>query len=176
MRCRRRAFPALAESKNLSTSIAIWRQIARGAEQAGWSVTKAICALYREKYELSGPDGTVQLGVAYDGKHMVTALHLDKPAYWPLACTIAETCLLETIYTPIVRRLLAAAARLLTPFGWRLVSATESEWRLLISIVRNMDERIGLEINFDKQGLATTVRPLKYSNPVLIEEVREALQ
>ncbi|HFK2882774.1 TPA: NERD domain-containing protein [Stenotrophomonas maltophilia] len=173
----RRAPLGLAESKNLPTSIAIWLRIVSAADCAGWSVTKANCGPYAEKYELSGPDGDkASLAVKYDGKHVIKALHLDDQAHWPLLCGIAEACLGSNEYSPIARNLLAALGRLVSSGGWHVVSAAESDWRLNASVVRNPGERVWLEINFDKQGLVTTVRPLKFSQPAVLEEIRGVLQ
>ena len=173
----RRAPIGRAESKNLPTSIAIGLPIAGAADSAGWSVTKANCGPYAEKYELSGPDGEqASLAVKYDGKHVIKALHLDDQAHWPLLCGIAESCLASNEYSPIARNLLAVLGRLINSAGWHVVSAAESDWRLNVSVVRQPDERVWLEINFDKQGLVTTVRPLKFSQPALLEEIRGALQ
>lgn len=173
----RRAPLGLAESKNLPTSIAIWLRIVGAADSAGWSVTKANCGPYAEKYELSGPDGEkASLALKYDGKHVIKALHLDDQAHWPLLCGIAEACLGSNEYSPIARNLLAALGRLVSSGGWHVVSAAESDWRLSASVVRNPGERVWLEINFDKQGLVTTVRPLKFSQPAVLEEIRGVLQ
>lgn len=166
----------LTASRSLSVSIAIWLKIERAIEQHGWSVTKASCAPYREKYELTGPGGSLQLGVAYDGKHVVRALHLDDEGQWPLLCAIATTCLLGTEFTSNAKRLVAELGRLMAPGDWHVVSATESDWRLSASLVRRREERVLLEINFDKQGLVSTIRPLKCSSLHLIEEIPRLLQ
>jgi hypothetical protein len=72
--------------------------------------------------------------------------------------------------------LLASLEHRLGSQGWRVVSAVESDWRLNVSVVRNSAERVLMEINFEKQGLASTIRALKFSQPGLPDEIRGALQ
>ncbi len=173
----RRAPAGLAESKSLPISIAIWLRIASAAETAGWCVSKAICGPYAEKYELSGPDDErVWLAVKYDGKNVVKALQLDDQTHWPLLCAISIHCLANNEFTPLAKAILGGMGRLIRAAGWHIVSAAESDWRLNLSVVRESDERVWLEINFDKQGLVTTVRPLKFSRLALLEEIRGVLQ
>jgi hypothetical protein len=171
-----RAPDGLAASKNLPNSIAIWLCVANAMEDTAWRISKVVCAPYREKYELRGPGGSVRLSVAYDGKCVVKALHIDGEAHWPLLCDVAECCIASNKYSDGARSLLDSTHTLTSPAGWKLVSAAESNWRLSIALVRNPDERLWLEINFDKEGLATTVRPLKFSEPALLEEIRGLLQ
>ena len=55
------------------------------------------------------------------------------------------------------------------------MSATETSYRLAVTVARSQDERVGLEINFDKQGLVSSLRPLQVSNIDLLEEIKGAL-
>lgn len=170
---RRDVPPGLGESRNLKASVAIWLSITRAAETLGWFVSKATCHAYQELYELKrGDSERCELKVAYSGKNVVTALHIVPPTHWDVLRAIAAACIDNATYTPIARDLLCAIRAGVGASQWWLVSASETSYRLSIVLVRQQDERVCLEINFDKQGLATTVRPLKYSKPELLEEVQ----
>jgi len=71
--------------------------------------------------------------------------------------------------------LLRSAHSRLSGKGWKVVSAIETAYRLTVTIGRSHDERIVVEVNFDKQGLASSLRPLQTSDPELLVEVQGAL-
>ena len=78
-------------------------------------------------------------------------------------------------YSPEAETLLRSAQSRLDRIGWKVVSAAETPYRLAITVARKQDERIGIEINFDKQGLVSSLRPLQTSDMSLLEEIKGAL-
>lgn len=167
----------LDQSKDVLKSVAIWLRVVNAVERLGWRVVKAACHPYQEQYDLSGPqEEQCQLRIAYNGKNVVTAMHVKDPAQWPLLTDLASACVETTGYSPEAETLLRSARARLDRIGWKIVSAAETSYRLATTVARNQDERVGLEINFDKQGLVSSLRPLTYSNPEAVETIRSALQ
>lgn len=167
----------LDQSKDVLKSVAIWLRIANATERFGWRVVKAACHPYQEQYELSGPQGEhCQIRIAYNGKNIVTAMHVKEPEYWVFLTDVACECLVANDYSPEAVTLLQSLRSRLAPIGWKVVSASETSYRLAITVARNQDERVGLELNFDKQGLVSSVRPLTCSSAELVETIRSILQ
>jgi outer membrane protein assembly factor BamE (lipoprotein component of BamABCDE complex) len=167
----------LDQSKDVLKSVAIWLRIVNAAEQFGWRVVKAACYPYQEQYDLSGPqEEQCQLRIAYNGKNVVTAMHVKDPAQWPLLTDLASACVATNGYSPEADALLRSARSRLDRIGWKIVSAAETPYRLATTVARNQDERVGLEINFDKQGLVSSLRLLTCSNSAAVEAIRSVLQ
>lgn len=167
----------LDQSKDVLKSVAIWLRVVNAVERLGWRVVKAACHPYQEQYDLSGPqEEQCQLRIAYNGKNVVTAMHVKDPAQWPLLTDLASACIETNGYSPEAETLLRSARARLERIGWKIVSAAETPYRIATTVARNQDERVSLEINFDKQGLVSSLRPLTYSNPEAVETIRSALQ
>lgn len=173
----RRLPEGLDQSKDLLKSVAIWLRVAHAVEQLGWRVVKATCHSYQEQYDLSGPQGErCQLRVVYNGKNVVTAMHVKDPAHWTLLADLANACLATNGYSPEAEILLQSMQLRLDRIGWKVVSAAETLYRLATTVARNHDDRVSLEINFDKQGLVSSFRPLACSNLEAVEAIRSVLQ
>ena len=137
---------------------------------------KAASYPYQEQYDLVGPQGEQCLmRVAYNGKNVVTAMHLKDPEYWPLLTAVAFECLATNGYSMEAEALLRSAKARIAKGEWQIVSATETAYRLLVTVVRKQEERVSLEINFDKQGLATSLRPLQASDLQLLPILKELM-
>ena len=176
-RDQQRSLPeGLDQSKDVLKSVAIWLRVVNAAERFGWRVVKAACHPYQEQYDLAGPQGEhCQLRIAYNGKNVVTAMHVKEPEHWGLLSDVAFECLLTNDYSPEAAALLRSTRSRLGQLGWKVVSAAETSYRLAITVARNQGERVGLEINFDKQGLVSSLRPLQASNIDLLEQIKGAL-
>ena len=167
----------LDQSKDVLKSVAIWLRVVNAAERFGWRVAKAACHPYQEQYDLAGPQGEhCLLRIAYNGKNVVTAMHVKEPEYWGLLSDVAFACLATNDYSPEAAALLRSLRSRLDQIDWKVVSAAETSYRLAITVARNQDERVGLEINFDKQGLVSSLRALTCSNPESVETIRSVLQ
>ena len=177
-RDQQRSLPeGLDQSKDVLKSVAIWLRVVNALERLGWRVVKAACHPYQEQYDLSGPqEEQCQLRIAYNGKNVVTAMHMKDPAQWPLLTNLASECVATNGYSPEADALLRSARSRLDRIGWKIVSAAETPYRLATTVARNQDERVGLEINFDKQGLVSSLRPLTCSNSAAVETIRSVLQ
>lgn len=176
-RDQQRSLPeGLDQSKDVLKSVAIWLRVVNAAERFGWRVVKAACHPYQEQYDLSGPQGEhCLLRIAYNGKNVVTAMHVKEPEHWGLLSDVAFECLSTNDYSPEATALLRSTRSRLGPLGWKVVSAAETSYRLAITVARNQGERVGLEINFDKQGLVSSLRPLQASSTDLLEQIKGAL-
>lgn len=165
--------PGLDQSKDVLRSAAIWLRIAQVLESLGWRVGKAECYPYQEQYSLIGPNGAqCKMRVPYNGKNIVTAMHLSDPAFWPLLTEAAAGCLQTNSHSPEADDLLRSIRSRSGRKGWRLVSHEETPYRLTITLVRHHDERVVIEVNFDKQGLVSGLRPRQVSDLELLEEVK----
>lgn len=167
----------LDQSKDILKSAAIWLRVVNAAERLGWRIVKAASYPYQEQYDLVGPQGEqCLLRVVYNGKNVVTAMHLKDPEHcWPLLTAVAFDCLAANGYSPEAEGLLRSANARLAKGKWQIVSATETAYRLLITVVRKQVERVSIEINFDKQGLASSLRPLQTSDEQLPSILKELL-
>ncbi|MBY3476166.1 ATP-binding domain-containing protein [Rhizobium laguerreae] len=172
-----RALPhGLDQSKDISRSAAIWLRITHAVESVGWRVGKADCYPHQEQYGLVGPNGEqCKLRVSYNGRNFVTAMHVDDPAFWPLLTEAAAGCLQTNSHTPEADDLLRSIRSRYSRKGWRLVSHTETPYRLTVTLARNTDERVVIEVNFDKQGLVSSLRPRQVSDLGLLEEIKRML-
>lgn len=177
-RDQQRSLPdGLDQSKDVLKSVAIWLRVVNGAERFGWRVAKAACHPYQEQYDLSGPQGEhCLLRIAYNGKNVVTAMHVKEPEHWGLLSDVAFECLSTNDYSPEAAALLRSTRSRLDQIGWKVVSAAETSYRLAITVACSQDERVGLEINFDKQGLVSSLRPLTCSSPESVETIRSVFQ
>jgi len=177
-RDQQRSLPdGLDQSKDVLKSVAIWLRVVNAAERFGWRVAKAACHPYQEQYDLFAPQGEhCLLRIAYNGKNVVTAMHVKEPEHWGFLSDVAFECLLTNDYSPEAATLLRSTRSRLGQIGWKVVSATETSYRLAITVARNQDERVGLEINFDKQGLVSSLRPLTCSRPESVETIRSVFQ
>jgi hypothetical protein len=163
-------------SKDLLKSMAIWLRLAKAVEELGWQVVKVASHTYLEQFDLRGPqDETCRLHLSYNGKNMVTAMHVKESHHWPLLAQIAARCVAMQTYSPPARTLLETVQHRLARVGWRVVAASETPYRLAITVVRQPEERMVLEVNFDKGGLASSLRPVQCSEVGLLNEVQGAL-
>ena len=103
-------------------------------------------------------------------------MHVTESEHWGLLADVAFECLLTNDYSPEAAALLRHTRSRLGQISWKVVSATETSYRLAIAVARNQEERVGLEINFDKQGLVSSVRPLTCSSPDSVETIRSVFQ
>ena len=94
---------------------------------------------------------------------------------WPLLADVASDCLETNGYTPEAEVLLRSARSRLGGKGWKIVSSTETAYRLAITVARGHDERVAIEINFDKQAVVSSLRPLQTSDSGLLDDIKEAL-
>ena len=177
-RDQQRSLPeGLDQSKDVLKSVAIWLRVVNATERFGWRVVKAACHPYQEQYDLSSSQSEYcQLRIAYNGKNVVTAMHVKEPEHWGLLFDVAFECLSTNDYSPEAAALLRSTRSRLDQIGWKVVSAAETSYRLAITVARNQNERAGIEINFDKQGLVSSLRPLTCSSPELVETIRSVFQ
>ena len=167
----------LDQSKDVLKSVAIWLRVANAAERLGWRVVRAACHMYQEQYVLSGPQNDqCQLQIAYNGKSVVTAMHVKDPAHWALLAELACGCLATAGYSPEAEVLLRSAQLRLDQIGWKVVSATETAYKLVIAASRNHDERVSVDIYFDKQGLVSSLHPQKCSTLEAVDTIKSVLQ
>lgn len=168
--------PGMNESPNLLKSVAIWLRVSNAAERQGWRVMRASCHAYVEQYDLAGSQGEqCQLRIAYNGKNVVTAMHVKEPALWSLLSELASACIDSSSYSAEAESVLQSARSRLAQGNWRIVSASETAYRLSIALAQAQDERAAIEIDFDKQGLVSNVRPRGCSDLGVLEKIKGLL-
>lgn len=166
----------LEQSKNPLISVAIWLRVLRGVESVGWRIAKIASHAYQEQLELVGPDGDrAQLKISYNGKNVVTAIHANDPAQWLLLSAVAVGCVAGSAYSPTATMLLAALQVRLAPHNWRVLSVLETSYRLVVTVAQRASARVQLELNFDKQGLVSSIRPLLFSEDALLDDIRSLM-
>lgn len=166
----------LDQSKDLHKSVAIWLRMAKAVEELAWRVVKVTSHAYVEQFDLRGPqEETCRLHLSYNVKNVVTAMHVKEPHHWPLLAEVAARCVATQTYSPPARTLLDSVQHRLASVGWQVVAASETPYRLAITVVRQPEERVVLEVNFDKGGLASSLRPVQCSEVGLLNEVQGAL-
>jgi len=166
----------LDQSKDVLKSTAIWLRIANVVESLGWWVAKAACHPYQEQYDLIGPNGEqCKFRIAYNERNVVTAIHVSDSALWQLLADVASYCCEANNYTPAAAGLLRSARSRLGAKGWKVVSSIETAYRLTLTVARGHEERVAIEVNFDKQGLASSLRPLHTSDLELLGEIKGAM-
>ena len=167
----------LDKSKDVLKSAAIWLRVVNAAERLGWRIAKVTSHSYQEQYDLSGPQNEqCQLRIAYNGKNVVTAMHVKDSAHWSFIAKLAGACVATNGYSSETETLLRSANSRFDPIGWQIVSAAESPYRLSITVARSQHDLVSLEINFDKQGLVSSLRPLTCSNMESLETIRSVFQ
>jgi hypothetical protein len=168
--------PGLSDSPDPLKSIAIWLRVASAADSQGWRVTKASCHAYVEQYDLAGPQGErSQLRVAYNGKNVVTGMHVKDAIRWSFFSEIASACIASNSYSTEAESVLQSARSRLVRGNWKVVSASETAYRLSATLARAQDERAAIEIDFDKQGLVSNVRPRSCSDLMVLEQIKGLL-
>jgi hypothetical protein len=168
----------LDQSKDFLKSVAIWLRIANAAEQLGWRVIRVASHPYQEQYDLLGPDSELcHLQMWYNNKNVVTSMRVKEDSrHWSLLTDIAYQCLATNEYSCEADAILRSARPRLSQIGWRIVSATETAYCLAITAVRGYDERINIAMNFDKQGLVSSLRPMQCSHNDMLEPMRSLFQ
>lgn len=168
--------PGLAQSKDILRSTAIWLHVTRVLDVIGWKVAEADCFSYQEQYSLIGPDGAqCKLRIPYNGKNVVTAMHIDDESFWPLMADLAVGCLENSRISAEAEVVVRAVRSRADRAGWRLVSRTDTPYRLALTLVKNRNERVAIEVNFDKQGLVSSLRPRQASNAEIVDEIKRIL-
>ncbi|MDX1010510.1 hypothetical protein GOE08_27145 [Sinorhizobium medicae] len=170
----KRDLPAgLDQSKDIARSTAIWLRVTQGIERLGWRIGVAQSFPYQEQYTLAGPNGEqCKLRVSYSGTDIVTAMHVSDPVFWPFLTEVAAGCLQENSLSTQAGEVLRSIRSRSDRHGWRLVSLAETPYRLTITFARHHDELVTIEVNFDKQGLVSSLRPHQVSDLRLLEEIK----
>lgn len=143
----------------------------------GYTFTQNTSHPYQELFQLENTIESFSLRVAYNNKNQVTAIHSEKmETYWEDLSAIAQACINPNQYSNNAQMLLLFLIEQLNPHNWLVVSAIqENDYRLNITFARAYHERVNGEINFDKQGIISTVRILACTQTQLIEELKELL-
>lgn len=127
--------PGLSDSQTLKTTVAIWLRKVSALEPTGWSISSVTSHPFQERFEITSPSGeTTAIRVAYNGRNVVTAVHLNNDDQWSLLIAIAGNCIVNNGYSIVARTLLSALDARLVKGGWRIASATESNYRLAIAV------------------------------------------
>ena len=148
--------------------------ISQVSESLGYLATQIATHPYQEHYHIKSSAEDFTLRISYNSKNQVTAFHSEQiKTYWSIVSIIAQSCINNAQYTDNARALLYFLTHHPNQCAWFVVSAVqENDYRLNITFVRAFDERINAEINFDKQGLVSSIRILMCSNLHLIDELK----
>lgn len=96
--------------------------------------------------------------------------------YWKDLSAISQACIEFNQYSNNAQMLLLFLVKQLNPHNWLIVSAVqENDYRLNITFARACNERVSGEINFDKQGIVSSLRILACSQEHLVEELKGLL-
>lgn len=145
--------------------------------ELGYALLQIDTYPYQEHYQLGNSVKNFALRVAFNGKNQVTAFHVEEiEKHWEFLVSLAQACIIHAKYTDNAQMLLNFLMRQLNPNAWKIISATqENDYRINISFAKSSDERVNGEINFDKQGLVSSVRILACTQTDLIKELKGIL-
>lgn len=145
--------------------------------ELGYTLIQITSHSYQEHYRLENSLENFTLRVAFNGKNQVTAFHAEEiEKHWEFLVTLSQSCIIHAKYTDNAEMLLNFLIKQLNPNAWCIVSAVqENDYRINVTFAKFCDERVNGEINFDKQGLVSSVRILACTQIHLIEELKELL-
>lgn len=145
--------------------------------ELGYTLIQITTHSYQEHYRLENSLENFTLRVAFNGKNQVTAFHAEEiEKHWEFLATLSQSCIIHAKYTDNAKMLLNFLIKQLNPNAWRIISAVqENDYRINVTFAKSCDERVNGEINFDKQGLVSSVRILACTQIHLIEELKELL-
>jgi hypothetical protein len=153
-------------------------KVRRLVESLGWYVCAIQGHPYQGQFQLKGPDGTeLKLFVSYNQGHEVTGMRVSDPsAGHALLLTLAESAAMNAIPDTsgqrIARSLQArVASKQLRVVGFR----RDGEYRLSAVLAGDDDGRAQIEINHSKEGVVSTVRPIKFFGSGICDDARSAL-
>ncbi len=143
----------------------------------GYTFTQIASYPYQEVVQLENETESFPLRLAYNGKNQVTAFHTNTmETYWKDLSAISQACIEFNQYSNNAQMLLLFLVKQLNPHNWLIVSAVqENDYRLNITFARACNERVSGEINFDKQGIVSSLRILACSQEHLVEELKGLL-
>lgn len=140
----------------------------------GWQIKKAYSALYQEKYTLQRSTQTAVLFVHYSESGKVMSMRDEEEPTPGLLLSVCEAAAWLSISDANGLAILNALRRRAEVRGLRIVGASrDGEFRLTLTLASTVSERVQLELNHDKEGSVSVVRPIKYTSAVTLQEVRE---
>ncbi len=147
------------------------------ASRFGYTFTQIASYPYQAVVQLENETESFSLRLAYNGKNQVTAFHTNTmETYWKDLSAISQACIEFNQYSNNAQMLLLFLVKQLNPHNWLIVSAVqENDYRLNITFARACNERVSGEINFDKQGIVSSLRILACSQEHLVEELKGLL-
>ena len=147
------------------------------ASRFGYTFTQIASYPYQAIVQLENETESFSLRLAYNGKNQVTAFHTNTmETYWKDLSAISQACIEFNQYSNNAQMLLLFLVKQLNPHNWLIVSAVqENDYRLNITFARACNERVSGEINFDKQGIVSSLRILACSQEHLVEELKGLL-
>lgn len=147
------------------------------ASRFGYTFTQIASYPYQAVVQLENETESFSLRLAYNGKNQVTAFHTNTmETYWKDLSAISQACIEFNQYSNNAQMLLLFLTKQLNPHNWLIVSAVqENDYRLNITFARACNERVSGEINFDKQGIVSSLRILACSQEHLVEELKGLL-
>jgi hypothetical protein len=130
---------------------------------------------YLEKYCVQTGQGEFGLQIAYKGNHRISKWqHNAKEEQYSVLINLAVECVAKSPYTPTQQVLFNHICQNLP--DWKPVSVIpENDYRLSIVLMKQWQERIQFTLNFDKQGVVSSVHVHAVTDLDLIDVVREKL-
>ena len=130
---------------------------------------------YLEKYCVQTGQEEFGLQIAYKGNHRISKWqHNAKEEQYSILINLAVECVAKSPYTPTQQVLFNHICQNLP--DWKPVSVIpENDYRLSIVLMKQWQERIQFTLNFDKQGVVSSVHVHAVTDLDLIDVVREKL-
>jgi hypothetical protein len=138
----------------------------------GWQVAGVKLAQYQDEYQLRHPklkDSTLK--VSYDQSCKVTAIRVASAgADFALIATIAEALTANAVSDPLGSLIAKCLRKRATVSGLRILGAArDGDYRLTFVLAADADTRVSIEVNHDKEGNVSTVRPVKYTKQIALD-------
>ena len=132
---------------------------------------------YQEQYQVNYYQGNFILRITYNNKKQVTALHTNlAEMHWEVLSTLAQSLIMNTKYSKNTNMLINFLIQRLGPYDWKTISAiSKNDYRLHITLARKYNERVHGEINFNQQGLVSSIQVLSCTDYIFIDELKGLL-
>jgi len=162
------------KSPNLQETIAVWLLFRPIFETMGLEVRRIQGYPYQVHFILQSNTGaTCELRVSYKGDHAISGV---KSNHEDLLLNVCEHATRSIELNPNQRRIVSFIPRLPGLDGIRMLSMKPSNYRIVLVVGNPLVGLSELELNYDGDGMVTSIRLLQYTDNQIIDCLTAALE